>query len=139
MDIRALDASDFRSYGARVAGPVALPVAKIHKIAERADAPHRLNDKVAHDIYRLLVASDTAGIAATIGRLLTDPLSRPAISYALEQLDVVFAHGPESLGSRMAGCAEEGIGDPATVALAVSLLATDILAEMRMNPIGEEI
>ncbi len=39
----------------------------------------------------------------------------------------------------MAGRAEEGIGDPATVALAVSLLATDILAEMRMNPIGEEI
>jgi hypothetical protein len=39
----------------------------------------------------------------------------------------------------MAGRAEEGIGDPATVALAVSILATDILAEMGTNPTGEEI
>ena len=71
--------------------------------------------------------------------LLNDPLSRTATSYALEQLDVLFAQGPGSLGSTMAGRAEEGIGDPATVALAVSLLATDILAEMRTNPTGEEI
>ena len=139
MGISALDESDPRSYRARVAGPAALLVAKIHKIAERADSPHRLNDKDAHDIYRLLVAIDTAPIAATLKTLLNDPLSRPATSYALDQLDVLFAQGPESLGSTMAGRAEEGIGDPATVALAVSLLATDILAEMRTNPTGEEI
>jgi hypothetical protein len=35
-------------------------VAKIHKIAERTDSQHRLNNKDAHDIYRLLVAVDTA-------------------------------------------------------------------------------
>ena len=38
----------------------------------------------------------------------------------------------------MAGRAEEGIGDPATVALAVSLLATDILTEIRTNPTVQE-
>ena len=78
MDIRALDESDVRSYRARGAGLAALLVAKIHKIAERADSPHRLNDKDAHDIYRLLVAVDTAPIAATLGMLLNDPLSGPA-------------------------------------------------------------
>lgn len=139
MDIRALDESDARSYRARVAGPAALLVAKIHKIAERVDSPHRLNDKDAHDIYRLLVAVDTAPIAAALGMLLNDPLSGPATSYALEQLDVLFAQGPESLGSTMAGRAEEGIGDPTTVALAVSILATDILVELGTNPTGEEI
>jgi hypothetical protein len=39
----------------------------------------------------------------------------------------------------MAGGAEEGIGDPAVVALAVSILATDVLEEMGTNPTGEEI
>lgn len=114
-------------------------MAKIHKIAERADSPHRLNDKDAHDIYRLLVAIDTAPIAATLKTLLNDPLSRPATIYALNQLDVLFAQGSESLGSTMAGRAEEGIGDPANVALAVSILVTDILAEMGTNPTGDEI
>lgn len=134
-----MDESDPRSYRARVAGPAALLVAKIHKIAERSDTPHRLNDKDAHDIYRLLVAVDTASIAATLRALLNDPLSGPATSYALDQLDVLFAQGPKSLGSTMAGRAEEGIGDPATVALAVSPLAADILTEMRANPIGKDI
>ena len=38
----------------------------------------------------------------------------------------------------MAGRAEEGTGDPATVALAVPLLATDILTEIRTNPTAQE-
>jgi hypothetical protein len=138
MTISALDASDSRRYSARVAGPAALLVAKIHKIAERADTPHRLNDKDAHDIYRLLVAIDTVSIAATLNMLMGDPVSGPATGYALEQLEVLFAAGPESLGSVMAGRAEEGIGDPVTVALAVSLLAADIVTEIRMNPASDE-
>jgi hypothetical protein len=42
-----------------VAGPAALLVAKLHKLGERKDAPHRLIDKHAYDVYRLLVATDT--------------------------------------------------------------------------------
>ena len=49
--IRALDPSDTRERLVRVAGPAALLVAKTHKIAERVDAPHRLLDKDAHDLY----------------------------------------------------------------------------------------
>ena len=89
--------------------------------------------------YRAWVAVDTAPIAATLGMLLNDPLSGSATRYALEQMDVLFAQGPGSLGSTMAGRAEGGIGDPATITLAISILATDILVEMGTNPTGEEI
>ncbi|GAA0952322.1 hypothetical protein [Nonomuraea longicatena] len=39
----------------------------------------------------------------------------------------LFAAGPDALGSMMAGRAEEGIGEPETVALATSLLAADLV------------
>jgi hypothetical protein len=131
MDIGALDGTDHRSYTARVAGPAALLVAKIHKIAERQDDPRRLNDKDAHDVYRLLVASDTGQIATTLKALSADPLSKSATRLALDQFDILFAEGPEALGSMMAGRAEEGIGDPANTSLSVSILASDILREVR--------
>ena len=55
---RWVDDADHRHYQVRVAGTAALIVAKIHKIAERVSAPHRLNDKDAHGIYRILIAVD---------------------------------------------------------------------------------
>jgi len=50
------DSGDKRSFRARAAGPGALLVAKLHKIGERSENPTRLQDKDAHDLYRLLVA-----------------------------------------------------------------------------------
>lgn len=131
MDIGALDEGDHRSYRAIVAGPAALLVAKTHKIAERQDDPRRLNDKDAHDIYRLLVACDTGRVATTLRMLSTEPLSKSVTLQAIDQLDLLFATGPEALGSMMAGRAEEGIGDPANVSLSVSILASDLLSETR--------
>ena len=60
MTVDALDGSG-RSAIINVAGPAALLVAKLHKIGERVGSPDRLNDKDAHDAYRLLVATDTDG------------------------------------------------------------------------------
>ena len=131
MEIGALDQSDHRLYTARVAGPAALLVAKIHKIAERRDDPRRLIDKDAHDIYRLLVACDPGQIATSLKMLSSNPLSKSATRQAIDQLDLLFAVGPKALGSMMAGRAEEGIGDPANASLAVSILAADIVSEMR--------
>lgn len=131
VDIGALDPRDPRVYRARVAGPAALLVAKLHKIGERTEAPDRLVDKDAHDIYRILVAVPTAQLAARLRTLAADPISRGATSRALEYFDVLFAAGPTALGSLMAGRAEEGIGDPEQVALAVSLLAADALNAIR--------
>ena len=56
MSVESLD-DDGRSAVINVAGPAALLVAKLHKLGERVDTPDRLNDKDAHDIYRLLVAT----------------------------------------------------------------------------------
>ncbi|MFF2109339.1 hypothetical protein [Rhodococcus koreensis] len=50
MTITALDNADHRAYDVRVAGTAALRVAKIH---ERLDTPGRLQNKDAHDIYRI--------------------------------------------------------------------------------------
>ncbi|MFI7132853.1 hypothetical protein ACIBQ1_44750 [Nonomuraea sp. NPDC050153] len=127
MDVTALDPDDARAYRVRVAGPAALLVAKLHKIAERVSVPHRLNDKDAHDTYRILVDADTAELAATFRLLSREPISSEVTTQAIEHLATLFAVGPDALGSRMAGRAEEGIGEPETVALATSSLADDLV------------
>lgn len=53
--IAALDPEDARTFVTEVAGPAALLVAKLHKLGDRDESdPDRLNDKDAHDVYRLL-------------------------------------------------------------------------------------
>ena len=127
MRVESLD-GDGRSALVNVAGPAALVVAKLHKLGERVDTPDRLNDKDAHDIYRLLVATETPELAATIRRLIADELSHNVTSKALEYMQQLFAAGPDALGSTMAGRAEEGVGQPETVSASVSFLAQDLLS-----------
>jgi hypothetical protein len=42
-------------------------------------------------------------------------------------LERLFAAGPDTLGSSMAGRAEEGVGDPEVVAASVAVLARELL------------
>lgn len=128
MTVESLD-GDGRSAIINVAGPAALLVAKLHKLGERVDAPDRLNDKDAHDTYRLLVATETPDLATTVGELLADELSQEATTQALAYLEQLFAT-PDSLGSTMAGRAEEGVGQPDTVSAAASFLAQDLLSAL---------
>jgi hypothetical protein len=72
MTIGALAVDDGRVVEARVAGPAALLVAKLHKIGERQETPGRLVDKDAYDVYRLLVAVPTPDLATELARLLAD-------------------------------------------------------------------
>lgn len=129
MRVESLD-GDGRRAVINVAGPAALLVAKLHKLGERVDTPDRLNDKDAHDIYRLLVAIETPELAATIRRLLADELSQRATTRALEFIQQLFAAGPDAPGSTMAGRAEEGVGQPDTVSASVSFLAQDLLTAL---------
>jgi len=128
MTITALDPNDARSIKINVAGPAALLVAKLHKLGERQTIPLRLLDKDAHDVYRLLVATESAQMAATLGRLREHELCERITKDALVYLEQLFAVGPRALGATMAGRAEELIGDPATVSAAASALAGDLLA-----------
>ena len=130
MVITALGAGDPRSFTASVAGPAALLVAKLHKLGERQDAPDRRVDKDAYDTYRLLAAIATDALAEAMANLLQDVLPAPVTRQALIYLEQMFAT-PIAMGSVMAGRAEEGIGQPDTVAAAVSTLAGDLLAAVR--------
>jgi hypothetical protein len=115
MLIGALDpASDPRGFTVAIAGPAALLVAKLHKIHDRIDTPDRLNDKDAHDVYRLLRAIEADDLTAALSRLLRDPLSSDVTREALDYLDLDFATGANAKGSLMAGAAEWLVGDPAT-------------------------
>jgi hypothetical protein len=127
IDIHSLSESDSRVYRANVAGPTALLIAKLHKLGERKDAPDRLVDKDAHDIYRLLVAVSTDELAVKMRELRSDDLAGAVTEQAIEYLSELFADGPDATGSVMAGRAETGVGDPEIVANSVALLAVDLL------------
>ena len=118
-----------------MAGPTALLIAKLHKIHDRVDAPSRLDNKDAHDIYRLLRAVDTDVLVEVSGRLLDEEVSAEVTRDALGYLGELFAEGPDARGSVMAGAAEELVGDPIAVAESVALLAQDLLAALDSSTI----
>jgi hypothetical protein len=90
IEVESLDGHG-RSAIVNVAGPAALLVAKLHKLGERMDNPSRLDDKDAHDSYRLLVATSTPELADTIRRLLAEEVSSAVTAQALDFLDQLFA------------------------------------------------
>ncbi len=130
MSVGSLSPNDRRTVTAKVAGPAALLVAKLHKIAERRRNPSRLVDKDAHDIYRLLVAISTEQLATPIARLLSDGLAARPTAEAMTYLRQLFADGPATLGAQMAARTEEGIGDPDVTAQASAALAADLLSSI---------
>jgi len=128
--ISSLEAGDSREIEAWVAGPAALVVSKLHKIAEREHEPGRLNDKDAHDVYRLLVAVSAADLARSFDWMRVDPIAGEVTLFALAELERLFARSPEALGAQMAGRAESGVGSPEVVSASVAALAADVLAEL---------
>lgn len=92
MRIGALEDSDTRAFDIRVAGPTALLIAKLHKIAERVTAgrQHRVSPKDAADVYRLMLATPTDTAIAVLRLLLVDDQSAAATRYGLDQLTELF-------------------------------------------------
>jgi hypothetical protein len=126
MTIAALDPTDRRRVEIAVAGPAALLVSKLHKLGERKDDPGRLVDKDAHDIYRLLIATDPGKLGDRLSELAGDRLAGPAIRAAIIYLRQLFADA-NALGAMMAGRAEQIVGDPAVVSASAAILAGDVL------------
>jgi hypothetical protein len=137
MTIAALDPADPRQATINVAGPAALLISKLHKLGERRNDPGRLLDKDAHDIYRLLVASDSDQLASRLAALSRDGLARDATRKAVSYLRNLFASNGGRLGASMAGRAEEIVGDPAVVTASVTALADDLLNTLQTSP-GQE-
>jgi hypothetical protein len=88
--IHALDPSDVRQVSMWVAGPGALLVAKIHKIAERVGHNDRVRDKDALDVLRLLRATETEQLAIRLRALQKDDLAASVTTEALDDLPRLF-------------------------------------------------
>ncbi len=127
MEITSLDPKVKRSVAMLVAGPAALLVAKIHKISERAEFPHRLSDKDALDVLRLLQATDTATLSAGLAQLANDEVSRTVTAEAVSQLAPLFAT-PEAVGVKMAVRAAWPDAEADVIAASLGTLVSDLLA-----------
>ena len=89
IEITSLDPRVERSLVMLVAGPAALLVAKVHKVAERSETRDRASNKDALDVLRLLQAIDTPTLAAGLAQLADHELSAAVTTEALSQLTAV--------------------------------------------------
>lgn len=108
-----------------MAGPAALFVAKIHKIAERVNEPDRLVDKDALDVLRLLQAVPTVQLATGLRRLLDSEGARSVTTEALSLAGELLPR-PDSPGPRMAARAAGALDDPEVVANSLATLWSDL-------------
>lgn len=132
--IHSLSSADSRSYHIEVAGPAALLVAKVHKIAERVDesSQSRLNNKDAFDIYRLLRAIDTMELAAEARYLHEHEISREVTEVALSRFYELFGN-PSAIGTQLVAQHLEGI-EPLDFAVASSVsLSQDLLKAVEIT------
>lgn len=125
MTLAALETADARSFNLRIAGPAALLVAKVHKIAER-QATDRQIDKDALDVLRLLRGTETAELARRFERLLADARSTEPAQLARDHLRRQFATRT-GIGVTMAIRAVGALGDPDEIAASCEALTQDLL------------
>lgn len=126
--VTALDARDKRGVDAKVAGPAALLVAKVHKLDERQGTA-RSNDKDALDVFRLLRGVSGDELVQRFGRLLADERSAEAAGRGLALLESLFHRGGE--GTAMAVRAVAGLMDPAEVRVSFEALSRDVIDAVR--------
>ena len=131
--IKALDSADGRSVEVSVAGPGALLVAKVHKIADRSMAPGRLSDKDALDVLRLLQNVSTGDLCARLASLQRNGLSGSVTNEAIAQAGALFG-ASDSIGVRMAMRAVGTLEDPDFVASSMVALVGDLLDELAARP-----
>jgi len=116
-----------------VAGPAALLVAKVHKIAERADSAARAVDKDALDVLRLLRAIALDEMARGMRRLLASDLADDVTRRAIELADGLLRQ-PDHIGPTMAARAVGGLEDPDVIAASLAALYTDVANDLRQRP-----
>jgi hypothetical protein len=117
VSLGALEPTDSRAFDVAIAGPAALLIAKAHKVAERVAEreQRRLEDKDALDMLRLLQATETAALAATVNALLQADVAR---AVTLEALGILREHFTDARAS----------GPQMAVRAAGALLPGDVVA-----------
>lgn len=129
MEVGSLEEADDRRFEIKVAGPTALLVAKLHKIAERVDSPNRAVDKDALDVLRLLRAVPIETLAGGLRRLAGEQLSGEVTRQAIGFLRDLFGR-PTSSGSQMASRAAAPLEDEDTIRQSCAALAGELLIAM---------
>ncbi len=124
--IEALGDEEDRAFEVAVAGPAALLVAKLHKIAERIDAPGRSEDKDALDVLRLLRAVSTGTITDGVHKLLNADISAGVTEEALTFLRDLFSE-PSRPGCQMAARAAAPLEPEDTITASCAALSQDLL------------
>ena len=127
--VTALEVVDTRQAQIEVAGPTALLVAKLHKIAERAGNPRRQEAKDALDMYRLLATFDAESLGARFSILCQDPRSCDVTKEAIGFLGSLF-DSDSALGPRLAAQEVEFRDDPDVIAQSLAALAQDLFTEI---------
>jgi hypothetical protein len=126
LEVGSLDETDDRRFAIKVAGPSALLVAKLHKIAGRVDTPGRAEDKDALDILRLLRAVPIERFAGGLRSLGGEQLSAGVTGQAIIFLRDLFGR-PTSPGSEMASRAAAPLEDEDTIRESCAALASELL------------
>lgn len=119
-------APDPRRIAVWVAGPAALLVMKLHKIADHLEDGRTVENKDAYDVLRLLRDVPMDELASRYSRILKHPSSGASARRAVELLRTLFGTS-DAIGSRMAAEAAAGLTDPAIVATSCAILAQELL------------
>lgn len=139
MEIVSLERNDDRSVVMSVAGPAALLVAKVHKIAERSGTSDRVSDKDALDVLRLLQATeDTATLAARLVDLADDMVSAEVTTEAVSQLEPLFG-SPDAVGISMAVRAARADAEADVISASFTTLVSDLLAAYQCSLRGNRL
>ena len=137
MKIASLDPGVERTVAMLVAGPAALLVAKVHKIAERTGTGDRVSDKDALDALRLLQAIDTATFGAGLARLSDHEVSAVVAAEAVSQLAPLFGT-PEAVGISMAVRAARPNAEADVISASFTALVSELLAATAASRMGSE-
>lgn len=130
LTVSALDVGDPRSFEVWVAGPAALLVAKLHKIAERVEQPGRLRDKDALDVYRLLLEIQPQEFRTRFEKLVADDVSAPRTREAIVMLRQLFGE-TEAPGTLMLVRSVSALEDEAQIAMSCAFLAQEVLQALQ--------
>src|SRR6266545_3127999 len=114
-----------RRFELLVAGPAALLVSKLHKLAERVEEPSRVKDKDALDILRLLRGVPAEVIAQRLRGLRQDTRCAAVTAEALQHLELLFGR-PEAAGSALASRAAAGLEPDDTIRASCAALADEL-------------
>ena len=128
MTLGALDPGDPRTYEINVAGPAALLVAKMHKLADRIDADdnRRINSKDVFDVFRLLQAVDAVALVEEINLLADDLTSAEVTTEAMTRFRELFGT-PSSAGTELVAQHVVGIEDRDVIVASSVALSEELI------------